>query len=140
MDVELILEQWVRWLHTLLHIKSPIRDPDITENHDQWPVNMALRDRPTMQTLIHAICSLANGMDVGPGGMSIEPFKIAPYGNPALRQRPLDIVMGIRKGIEVLEQRKDAILKVLHEKKEREECGNHGGISLLHNSVGCYKR
>lgn len=82
--------------------------------------------------------SLANGMDVGPNGVSVEPLKIAPYGDPALRERPLDIAIGIRKGIEVLEQWNNAIIKVLHEEKDREECGNHRGISLLHNSVAYY--
>ena len=47
------------------------------------------------QELIEAIRSLANGKAVGPDGDPIELFKIALNGDPALRQRLLDIVVGI---------------------------------------------
>ena len=51
-----------------------------------------------MQELIDAIRSLANGKAVGPDGIPVELFKIALNGDPALRQRLLDIVTGIWRG------------------------------------------
>ena len=63
-DVELIWERWVRWLHTLLNAKSPRLDPNITEGLDQWPENMPLGVKPTMQELTDAIRSLANGKNL----------------------------------------------------------------------------
>ena len=46
-----------------------------------------------MQELTDAIRSLANGKSVGPDGVSVELFKITLNGDPALRQRLLDIVV-----------------------------------------------
>ena len=85
----------------------------------------------TIQELTDAIRSLANGKAVGPDGVPVELFKIALNGDPALRQRLLDIVVGIWRGGDVPQQWKDAIIKVLHKKKDRTECGNYRGISLV---------
>ena len=84
-----------------------------------------------MQELTDAIRSLANGKAVEPDGVPVELFKIALNGDPALRQRLLDIVVGIWRGGDVPQQWKDAIIKVLHKKKDRTECGNYRGISLV---------
>ena len=129
--VEFIREQWVRWFHTLLNAKSPRLDPDIAKRLDQWPENMPLGVQPTMQELTDAIRSLANGKAVGPDGVSVELFKTPLNGDPTLRRRPLDIAVRIWKGGEVPQQWKDAIIMVLHKKKDRTECGNYRGISLL---------
>ena len=110
-DVELICERWVRWSHTLLNTKSPKLDPNIAESLDQWPVNMPLGVQPTMQELTAAIRSLANGKAVGPDGVPVELFKITLNGDPALRQRLLDIVVGVWRGGEVPQQWKDATIK-----------------------------
>ena len=84
-----------------------------------------------MQELPDAIRSLANGKAVGPDGVSFELFKITLNGDPALRRRLLDIVVHIWRGGEVPQQWKDAIIMVLHKKKDRTECGNYRGISLV---------
>ena len=130
-DVELIRERWIWWFHTLLNAKSPRLDPDIAEGRDQWPENMPLGVQPTMQELTDAIRSLVNGKAVGPDGVSTELFKITLNGDPALRQRLLDIVVRIWRGGEVPQQWKDSIIIVLHKKKDRTECGNYTGISLV---------
>ena len=78
-----------------------------------------------------APCSLANGKAVGPDGVSIELFKITLNGDPALRRRLLHIVVRIWRGGEVPQQWKYAIIMVLHKKKDRTECGNYRGISLV---------
>ena len=57
-----------------------------------------------MQELTDAIRSLANGKAVGPDGVPVELFKIALNGDPALRQRLLDIVVGIWRGGDVPQQ------------------------------------
>ena len=67
-DVELVRERWAWWFHTLLNAKPPRLDPNIAEDLDQWPENMPLGVQPTMQELIDAICSLANGKAVRPDG------------------------------------------------------------------------
>ena len=81
-----------------------------------------------MQELTDAIRSLANGKAVGPDGVSVELFKIS---DPALRQRLLDIFVRVWRGSEVPQQWKDAIIMVLHKKKDRTECRSYRGISLV---------
>ena len=130
-DVELIREQWVRWFHTLLNAKSPRLDPNIAEDLDQWPENMPLGVQPTIKELTDAIRSLANGKAVGPDGVSVELFKITLNGDPALRRRLLDIVVRIWKEDAVPQQWKYAIIMVLYKKKDRTECCNYSGISLV---------
>ena len=117
--------------HTLLNAKSPKLDPNIAESLDQWPENMPLEVQPTMQELTGAIRSLANRKAVGPDEVSVELFKITLNGYTALRRRLLDIVVCIWRGGEVPQQWKDAIIMVLHKKKDRAECGNYKGISLV---------
>ena len=97
-DVELIRERWIRWFYTLLNTKSPKLDPNIAEGLEQWPENTALGNQPTLQELTDAIRFLANGKAVGPDGVPVELLKITLTGDPALRQRLLDIVVGIWRG------------------------------------------
>ena len=130
-DVERTRERWVRWFHTPLNTKSSRLDPNIAEGLDQWPESMPPGVQLTMQELTDAICSLANGKAVGLDGVSVELFKITLNGDPALRRRLLDIVIRIWRGGEVSQQWKDAIIMVLHKKKDRTECGNYRGISLV---------
>ena len=132
-DVELVRERGVQWFHTLLNAKSPRLDPNIAEGLNQWPENMPLGVQPTMQELTDAIRSLANGNAVGPDGVSVELLKITLNGDPALRRRLLDIVVRIwgGGGGEVPQEWKDAIIMVLHKKKDRTEYGNYRGISMV---------
>ena len=84
-----------------------------------------------MQELTDAIRSLANVKAVGPDGVSVELFKITLNGDPALRRRLLDIVVCIWRGGEMPQQLKYAIIMVHHKNKDRTECGNYRGISLV---------
>ena len=84
-----------------------------------------------MQEMTDAIRSLVNGKAVGPDGVSVELFKITLNGDSALRRRLLVIVVRIWRGGEVPQQWKDAIIMVLHSKKDRTECDNYMGISLV---------
>ena len=92
---------------------------------------MSLGVQPTMQELTDAIRLLANEKAVGPDGVSIALFKIILNDDPALRRRLLGVVIRIWKGVEVPQQWKYAIIMVLHEKKDRTECSNYRGISLV---------
>ena len=103
-EVELIRERWIRWFHTLLNTKSPKLDPNIAEGLEQWPENTTLGNQPIMQELTYSIRSLANGKAIGPDGVLVKLFKIALNGDPALRQRLLNIVVGIWRGEDVPQQ------------------------------------
>ena len=130
-DVELIRERWVRWFHTLLNAKSPRLDPNIAESLDEWPENMPLEVQPTVEELADAVRSLVNGKAIRPDGISVELFEITLNGDAALRRRLLDIIVRIWREGDVLQQWKYAIIMVLHKKKDRTECGNYRGISLV---------
>ena len=98
-DVELNRERWVRWFHTLLDAKAPELDPNINEGLGHWPKNIPLGVQLMMQELTYAIRSLANATVVGPGGASVDLFKITLNdGDPSLRRRLLDIVVCIWMG------------------------------------------
>ena len=84
-----------------------------------------------MQELTGAIRSLENRQAVGPDGVYGELFKIILNGDPALRRRLLDIVVCIWRGDQVPQQRKYAVIMVLHKKKDGVEWGNYRGISLV---------
>ena len=92
---------------------------------------MPLGVQPTMQELTDLIRPLANEKAVGPDGVSVELSKIPLNGDPALRRRLLDIVIFIWRRGEVSQQWKDAIVMVLHKKKDWTECVNYSGISLV---------
>ena len=119
------------WFYILLNAKSPRLDPNIAEGLDRWPETMPLGVQPTMQELTDAIRSLENRKPVGPDGVSVELFKITLNGDPAMRRRLIDIVVHTWRRGEVPQQRKYAIIRVLHKKKDRIECGNYRGISLV---------
>ena len=87
-----------------------------------------------MQELTDAVRSLANGKAVGPDGVSLKLFKIALNDYPALRRRLVDIVIRIWRGGEVPQQWKYVIIMVLYKKKNRTECGNYRGISLVEHA------
>ena len=91
---------------------------------------MPLGIQPTIQELTDAIRSLANGKAIGPNGVSDELFKITFNGDLAVPRRLLDIVVFVWRGV-VPQQWEDAIIMVLHKKKNRTECGNYRGISLV---------
>ena len=83
----------------------------MAEGLEQWPENTTLANQPTMHELTDAIRSLTNGKAVGPGGIAVELFKINLNGGPALRQRLLDIVVGIWRGVDIPQQSKNAIIQ-----------------------------
>ena len=88
-----------------------------------------------MQERAGAIRSLAYGKAVRTGGISIELSKITLDGDPALRQRLPDIVVFIWRGGEIPQKWNNALITVLHKRKDRTECGNYRGTSLAANAV-----
>lgn len=114
----------------ILKTKSPKIEPNIAEGLDQWPENRSLGVRTTIQEWTDAIRSLTNGRAVGSDEVPVELFKIVLNGGPALRQRLLDIVVGIWRGGRVPHQWKDATIEVL-QKVDRIECRNNKIFSLV---------
>ena len=75
---------------------------------------------------------MANRKAVGPDGLSAELLKVlADEGELNTLGKFHDIIVAVCGGGSVPQQWKDATIKVLHKKKDRTECGNYRGISLV---------
>ena len=129
-DVEFIRELWVRWFYTLLNAMSPRLDQNIAEGLDQWPENMPLGVQPTMEELTYAIRSLTNeklpDRTESPLSCSRSPSTVIPScaGDCSISS----FVFG---GGARCRQWTYVIIMVLHKTKDRTECGNYKGISLV---------
>ena len=71
---------------------------------------------------------MLNWKAVGPDGLPAELLKID---QPAVAQCFHNILVNVWLTGEVPQQWKDAIIKVLHKKKDRTDCNNYRGISLV---------
>ena len=131
-DNALIRERWVRWFHKLLITKSPTLDPSIADELKQWPPCRPLDDVPSRYEVEKAIRALANRKAVGPDGLPAELLKVlADVGEQNTLGKFHDIIVAFWRGGGVPQQWKFATIKVLHKKKDRIECGNYRGISLV---------
>ena len=79
-----------------------------------------------------AIRAIANRKAVGPDGLPVELLMVL------VDERDSDnlasfyeVVVAVWRRGRVPQQWKDATIKVLHKKKDRTECGNYFGISLV---------
>ena len=79
-----------------------------------------------------AFRALANRKAVGPDGLPAELLKVlADEGELDTLGKFHDIIVTVWRGVGVPQPWKDATIKVLHKKKDRAECGNYRGISLV---------
>ena len=131
-DNTLIREQWVRWFHKMLNTKSPTHDPSIVDELKQWPPCRPLDDVSSRYEVKEAIRALANRKAVGPDGLLAELLKVlADEGKLDTLGKFHDIIVAVWRGGGVPQQWKYATIKVLHKSKDRIECDNYRGISLV---------
>ena len=131
-DIGHIRERWVRWFHKLLNTKSPTLDPTIVDELKVWPPCSPLDDVPSRYEVENAIRAMANRKAVGPDGLPAELLKVlADEGDSDTLGNFYEIIVAVWRGGVVPQQWKDATIKVLHKKKDRTECGNYRGISLV---------
>ena len=126
-----IRERWVRLFRSLLNFKSNMLDPDIPKRLPQHPIASALGNEPTEEEIATAMKAMANVKAVGPDGFLAELLKLGlqQHRTVLLELHRLTILIW-REG-KVPQQRKDAIITVLHKKGDKTECGNYRGISLV---------
>ena len=127
----LVLGRWARFFGTLLNSKYDQLRLDILEGLPQWPITHALGVEPTENELVGALRSMANAKTVGPDELPLKLLKLAIIHDPTvLREfhRVIKLVWHQRK---VPQRWRDAVIKGLHKKKDRTECGNYYGISLV---------
>ena len=92
---------------------------------DHWTISRQVQ-------VEEAIRALANRKVVGFDGLPAELVKVlADEGEWNTLGKFHDIIVAVWRGGGVPQQWKDATVKVLHKKKDRTECGNYRGISLV---------
>ena len=98
----------------------------------QWPPCRPRDDVPSTYKEEGAIRALANRKAVGPGGLPAELLKVlADEGESKTLGKFHDIIVAVWREGGVPQQRKDATIKVLRKRKDRTECDNYRGISLV---------
>ena len=111
--------------------RNPISaDSTSLEGLPQWPITHALGVEPTENEVIGALRSMANAKAEGPDELPVELLKLGTNNNPTVLREFHRVIKLVRHQREVPQRWRDAAIKVLH-KKDRTECGNCRGISLV---------
>ena len=129
-DPELVRGRWARFFGTLLNSKSDKLKLDIIEELPQWPITHALGVEPTENELI-GLRSMANAKAVGPDKLPVELLKLGINKYPTVLRVFHGVIKRVWHQREVPQRWRDTVIKVLHKKKDRTECGNYRGISLV---------
>ena len=130
-DPGLVLGRWARLFVTLLNSKSDKLRLDAIEELPQWAITHALGVEPTEIKLIGALRSMANAEAMGPDDLPVELLKLGINHEPTVLREFHRMVKRVWHQWEVPQRWRDAMIKVLHKKKDRTECGNYHGISLV---------
>ena len=123
----LVLGRWARFFGTLLNSKSDKLRLDIIEG----PITHALGVEPTENELIEALRSMANAKAVGPDKLPVELLKLRINLDPTVLREFHRVIKLVWHQREVPQRWRDAVIKCLHKNKNRTECGNYRGISLV---------
>jgi len=127
-DQARIRERWAGHYHKLLNTKSLKLDPTIIDLVPPRPLKLSLGNEPSIDEMMEAVKGMSNWKAVGPDGLPVEVLKLD---HPAFVQYFHSILVNVWVTGEVPQQWKDAIIKTLHKKKDRTDCNNYRGISLV---------
>ena len=121
-------ERWAGYLGTLLNTKSPNLDPTISGLFPRRLLAPSLGDEPTIDDITAVIRGMPNWKAVGPDSLPAELLKID---HPEFIHYFRNLLINVWSTGDVPQQWKDATSKVLHKKKDRSDCNNYRGISLV---------
>ena len=127
-DPGLVLGRWARSFGTLLNSKSDQFRLDTLEGLTHWPITHALGVEPTENESIGALTSMTNAKAAGPDEIPVKLLTLGiNHDSTVLREfhRVIKLVW------HVPQRWRNAVIKILHKKKDRIECGNYRGISLV---------
>ena len=130
-DSGLILGRWARFFGTLLNSKFDKLKVDIIEELPQWLIAHDFGVEQTESEVIGALRSMANAKAVGPDELPVELLKLGINHAPTVLREFHRVIKLVWHQREVPQRWRDAVIKVLHKRKDRAECGNHRGISLV---------
>ena len=118
------------FFQTPLNKKPPKLDQTITALFPQRPVAPSLGVEPTMDGMTGVIRGMPNLKAVGPDSLPAEVLKLD---HPEFIRYFQNLLVNVCSTGEV-PQWKDGTIKVLHKKKDRSDCNNCRGISLVAHS------
>ena len=130
-DPGLILGRWARFFGTLLNSKSDKLRLNIIDELPQWPITHDLGVELTENELIGALRSMANVKAVGPDELPVELLKLGINHDPTVLREFHRVIKLVWHQREVPQRCRDGVIKVLHKKKDRTDCGSYRGISLV---------
>ena len=130
-DPELVLGRSAQFVGTLLSSKSDQLRLDILEGLPQWSITHALGVEPTENELIGALRSMADAKVVRLDELPVELLKLGISHDPAILREFHRVIKLVWHQREVPQRWRGGVIKVLHKKKDRTECGNYRSISLV---------
>ena len=126
----LVLGRCAWFFRTLLNSKYDKLRLDNIEGLPQWPITHALGVEPTENELIGALESMVNAKAVGPDELPVELLKLGISHDPTVLREFHRVIKVVWHQREVPQRWRDAVINVMR-KKDRVECGNYRGISLV---------
>ena len=130
--LEEIRARWRRYFTSLLNTTSAALNRTIIEGLSQKPTALSLGDPPVVSKTKKALRSIANDKVMGPDELPAELLKLGlSDSSHEILLAFHDIIVAVWMPGEVPQEWKDATIKVLHKKKDRTECSNYRGLSLV---------
>ena len=127
-----IRARWRRYFTSLLNTTSATLNRTIIEGLSQKPTALSLGDPPVVSETKKALRSMANGKVMGPDELPAELLKLGlSNSSNEILLAFHDIIVAVWITGEVLQEWKYATINVLHKKKDRTECSNYRGLSLV---------
>ena len=139
-DPGLILGRWARFFETLLNSKSDKLRLDIIEELAQWPITHDLGVEPTESELIGALRSMSNAKAVGPDKLPVEFLKLGINLDPTVLREFHRVIKLVWHQREVPQRWRDAVVGVLHKKKDGQSVVTTVAFSSWHTRVRSFSR
>ena len=126
-EKEQIKARWGEHFGELLNQETPVNE-NVLDKIPQLQTNESLALPPTIDELRKAIKTAKQGKAAGPDGIPAEIFK---HGGDELTQKLLDLFQKIWESETLPADLRGANIVTIFKKRNKAECGNYRGISLL---------
>ena len=123
-----ILERWAGHFGPLLNTKSPKLDPANSDLFPQRPLAPSLGVELTTNEMIAVIRGMPNWKAVGPDSL---PSELLEIDHLEFIRYFHNLVINVWRTGDAPQQWVYATIKALHKKKDRSDCNNYRGISLV---------
>ena len=132
MKLDEIRARWRRYFTSLLNTTSATLNRTIIEGLSQKPTALSLGDPPVVSETKKVLRSMANGKAMGLDELPAELLKLGlSDSSHEILLAFHDIIVAVWMTGEVRQEWKDAAINVLQKKKDRTECSNYRGLSLV---------